>query len=63
LYIRANFDFPVPVNRFINWDIGLAGDALDYFGWDWLLFAMAFLILAEIFSLGIHYREDSTSIV
>jgi hypothetical protein len=63
LYIRANFDFPVPVNRFMNRDIGLAGDALDYFGWDWLLFAMAFLILAEVFRLGSSYREDSISII
>jgi hypothetical protein len=63
LYIRANFDFQVPVNRFLDWDIGLAGDAIDYFGWDWLLFAMAFMVLAEVFRLGAFYKEDSTSIV
>ena len=62
-FLIAKFDFPVDPGFFINWDLGMVGNILSRFKWEYLLFGFGLLALSEVFNKGLEYQEDSTSIL
>jgi hypothetical protein len=56
LYIRTHFSFSDSLSNPISY-------FFSNFDWKFILFGFLILIMAEIFRLGMEYREDSQSIV
>ena len=63
LYMRAHFRFEPSDGRILYWNFGLAGDLIKDFNWGPLFVGIVVFILAEIFKMGLHYQEDSASII
>ncbi len=63
LFLISKFDFPVDPGFFIDWELGMFGNILSRFHWEYLLFGFGLLALAEVFKTGLEYQEDSTSIL
>ena len=59
----SKFDFPVDPGFFINWDLGMVGNILSRFKWEYFLFGFGILALSEVFKKGLEYQEDSSSIL
>jgi len=62
-FLIAKFDFPVDPGFFIDWNIGMVGNLLNRFQWEYLIFGFGILALAQVFRTGLEYQEDSTSII
>ncbi len=62
-FLVSKFDFPVDPGFFINWDLGMVGNILSRFKWEYFLFGFGILALSEVFKKGLEYQEDSTSIL
>ncbi len=62
-FLASKFDFPVDPGFFINWDLGMVGNILSRFKWEYFLFGVGILALAEVFNTGLEFQEDSSSIL
>ena len=60
-FLTSRFDFPVDPGFFINWDLGMVGNILSRFHWEYLLFGVGIWALSEVFKKGLDYQEDSKS--
>ncbi|MBT4967757.1 MAG: DUF2975 domain-containing protein [Bacteroidetes bacterium] len=60
-FLSSRFEFPVDPGFFINWNMGMVGNILSRFHWEFLLFGVGIWALSEVFKKGLDYQEDSKS--